>query len=104
MECPKCHFDHPLQSTECLRCGIIFSKYRAYLAANPSMEVSLATAGSLAMQLIVPETTVSVPEASFSNQEQHAEWHNAKRELIVRAIALPGALLIGWVVVKSMPM
>src|SRR5438094_324593 len=28
MQCPKCHFDHPLQTnSECLRCGVIFSKY-----------------------------------------------------------------------------
>jgi hypothetical protein len=28
MRCPKCQFDHPLQTTECLKCGIVFSKYK----------------------------------------------------------------------------
>ena len=29
MRCPKCQFDHPLQTTECLKCGIIFARYLA---------------------------------------------------------------------------
>jgi hypothetical protein len=28
MQCPKCQFDHKLQTTECLKCGIVFSRYR----------------------------------------------------------------------------
>jgi hypothetical protein len=28
VRCPKCQFDHPLQTTECLKCGIVFSKYK----------------------------------------------------------------------------
>lgn len=28
MRCPKCQFDHPLQTTDCLKCGIVFSKYK----------------------------------------------------------------------------
>ena len=27
MRCPKCQFDHELQTTECLKCGIVFSRY-----------------------------------------------------------------------------
>jgi hypothetical protein len=29
MRCPKCQFDHELQTTECLKCGIVFSRYQA---------------------------------------------------------------------------
>ena len=27
MRCPKCQFDHELQTTGCLKCGIVFSRY-----------------------------------------------------------------------------
>lgn len=37
MRCPKCQFDHPLQTTECLKCGIVFSKYKP-----PQAETSAA--------------------------------------------------------------
>jgi hypothetical protein len=33
MRCPKCQFDHPLQTTDCLKCGIIFARYLAVLSA-----------------------------------------------------------------------
>lgn len=29
MRCPKCQFDHELQTTECLKCGIVFARYFA---------------------------------------------------------------------------
>jgi hypothetical protein len=29
MRCPKCQFDHELQTTDCLKCGIVFSRYPA---------------------------------------------------------------------------
>ena len=28
MKCPKCSFEQPGQQTECIRCGVIFEKYR----------------------------------------------------------------------------
>lgn len=28
MQCPKCGFTHPEQTKECLRCGIVFAKYK----------------------------------------------------------------------------
>jgi len=46
MRCPKCQFDHPLQTTECLKCGIVFSKYRPPPAA-PGIS---ALAGAVAKQ------------------------------------------------------
>jgi hypothetical protein len=33
MRCPKCQFDHELQTTECLKCGIVFARYQAALEA-----------------------------------------------------------------------
>jgi hypothetical protein len=58
MKCPKCHFEQPVQSAECPRCGIIFAKFhsRRQTAAQPP-PVSPAAAGderssSLAAQLL----------------------------------------------------
>src|SRR5690349_6887922 len=79
MECPKCHFDHPLQTAECLRCGIVFSKYQATPASAP----------------------VDPP---IHNEEHLALWQKANHELICRAFALPAALLVGWLIVHAMPM
>src|SRR5215472_15749922 len=93
MECPKCHFDHPLQTSECLRCGIIFSKYLAYTAATAAT-VSANEA---------PGITAPSVESPASAREEQAPWSNVKWELICRVLALPGALLLGWLVVKVMP-
>src|SRR5438105_446989 len=82
MECPKCHFDHALQTTECLRCGVIFSKYVAAVTAPvPVFE-----------------------EPTVSDEELLARRQEAKRELMFRVFALPGALLVGWLVVQAAPM
>ncbi|MBV8207151.1 MAG: hypothetical protein JO041_10185 [Acidobacteria bacterium] len=92
MECPKCHFDHPLQRDECLRCGVIFSKYLAYIAAHPAPAPGAALAA--VADIIEPPAT----------EEQQGELRSkAKNELICRAVAPPAALLFGWIVVATMP-
>ena len=48
----------------------------------------------------IPLTTI---EPSTSDEEQRALWHKAKHELICRTFALPGALLVGWLIVQTMP-
>jgi hypothetical protein len=35
MQCPKCQFDHELQTTDCQKCGIVFSRYQAPQEAAP---------------------------------------------------------------------
>lgn len=35
MECPKCHFDQDAKNLECIRCGLIFSKYVASVESPP---------------------------------------------------------------------
>jgi len=92
MECPKCHFDHPLQTGECLRCGIVFSKYLAYLATSPATVTTSTT------------PAVTNIEPSMSGEDKRALWQKASRELTCRAFALPGALLVGWLTVRIMPM
>ena len=82
MECPKCHFDDPRQTDECLRCGVIFAKYLAFQEA---------------MAAVRP----TVPEQS---PEQVAEkQRNAENEFRWRIFALPGALILGRVVNWAMP-
>jgi len=53
MRCPKCQFDHPLQTTECLKCGIVFSRYHAALEStanqlNPHVAVAVSAPPALA--------------------------------------------------------
>src|SRR6516165_7582063 len=44
MRCPRCHFDHELQTTECLKCGIVFSRYRPPLEAEAKQDSSAVSA------------------------------------------------------------
>ena len=110
MRCPKCQFDHPLQTIECLKCGIIFSKYKppadlpgtsvlsevvtnsrdmAVLAKPGDGKMAAAVVSSLAMSL---ETALS-SDADKSPAEIHKE---ASREFIYRLLALPLALLAAY--------
>ena len=84
MRCPKCQFDHELQTTECLKCGIVFSRYHAALeaAANPS---------SLAVPLV--QAPALSPDAAFSLQDIDAP-SDARKEFNYRLLALPLALLL----------
>lgn len=93
MECPKCHFDHPLQSSECLRCGIVFSKYLAYIAGMPATIPASTT----------PAKALSSTELFISDEEPRALWRKASHELTCRTFALPAALLVGWLTVQTMP-
>ena len=73
MRCPKCQFDHPLQTTECLKCGIVFSRYQAPLesAANqvhPDVAVAVSAppalgASDLRIAGLLPLPTTPIAEA-----------------------------------------
>ncbi len=43
MRCPNCNFEQADQNTECLKCGIVFEKFRKY--QNPSLSRRHASAG-----------------------------------------------------------
>jgi len=43
MECPKCGFEQADQTTECLKCGIIFAKYRQTLRPETKTTTAIST-------------------------------------------------------------
>ena len=59
--CPKCGFGNPENALECLRCGIIFTKYEAYLEKRRRVEeeTNQTTDG-----LLDPETIRAAAESS----------------------------------------
>ena len=87
MRCPKCHFDHRLQTTECLKCGIVFSRYQAAIevaARQPALTFTGAA-------------TMAVPMAASAPASDDAPWADrsaAFKELKCRLLALPAALLL----------
>jgi hypothetical protein len=89
MRCPKCQFDHSLQTTECLKCGIVFSRYRAAVesAAN-QVNPDVAVAVSAPPALAGPVTAVN----------DAVGRSDARTELKYRILALPLALLLARLV------
>jgi hypothetical protein len=79
MRCPKCQFDSDLQTTECLKCGIVFSRYRAAVDATAQHASAPAPAPGVAF---VPPATA--PPAVRSD---------VLKELKYRIFALPLVLL-----------
>ena len=59
--CPKCGFHNQIKSQECLRCGIIFDKYEAYLEKRRKAEEE---SNSTTDGLLDPETIQMAAEAS----------------------------------------
>jgi hypothetical protein len=87
MRCPKCQFDHELQTTECLKCGIVFSRYRAAqeAAAKEAETAAPAVQGAAAIAPLSP--SVAAAESSVGRND-------VLKELKYRALALPLALLV----------
>jgi hypothetical protein len=81
MECPKCHFDHPQQTTECLKCGVVFAKYLEFQSAVEAVR----------------------PLESTFPQELAADQCKVRQEFLYRIFALPAALLFGYFVNWAMP-
>lgn len=84
MRCPKCHFDHPLQTTECLKCGIVFSRYLAAQEASATAATKSAVASRAAEA--APLLPIEHPVAAS----------DPLRELKYRALALPLALVFAY--------
>src|SRR4029077_8596934 len=87
--CPKCQFDHLLQTTECLKCGIVFSRYRAALE-SPANQVNL----DVAMAVSAPPAQAGPATAANGALTRT----DARTELQYRILALPLALLLARLV------
>ena len=78
MQCPKCQFDHAAQTTECLKCGIVFAKYHRYQDALHTFSIH-----------------------SDAEQGTPVTLQEARTELLYRLLVLPVALLVAWLLVGS---
>ena len=78
MQCPKCQFDHEAQTTECLKCGIVFAKYQRAHEVLPTLPLPIE----------------ATPGAPGTLQE-------ARAELTYRLLALPVALVVTRLLVGS---
>jgi hypothetical protein len=88
MRCPKCQFDHPSQTTECLKCGVVFSRYETspLVAAAATSEAAAA-----------PMPAIEMPVLDAPLDARSA----ASRELKYRILALPLALIVARLLVGT---
>jgi hypothetical protein len=107
MRCPKCQFDHPLQTTECLKCGIVFSKYKLPVGvsgisglsgevakqpdAAPAKPADERTTAAAVSSFVASLDRALSPDASKSPTVIRKE---AATEFKYRLLALPLALLV----------
>ncbi len=91
MRCPKCQFDLPLQTTECLKCGIIFARYLAELDS---------AAKQASVEAPVVQTRAFSPNAPLPFRND-ALRNDALREFKCRIFALPLALVFARMVARS---
>jgi hypothetical protein len=86
MDCPKCGFTSGAACAECLRCGVVFAKI-------PRLQEA-------ALHAVADATAIeAVAQSARAENEREAR----RRELTTRAIALPGALPVAWLAVKTAP-
>jgi hypothetical protein len=88
MRCPKCQFDHQLQTTECLKCGIVFSRYQQALERAAQLE-------TVAPEENFPEPTSVSPEALATLRNESI------KEFKCRLLALPLALLFARLITAT---
>jgi hypothetical protein len=93
MRCPKCQFDHALQTTECLKCGIVFSRYRAPVESAAS-QVHPAAAAAVTAPPALAEPAIAAHDAHRGSDGISDVPADARKELKYRILALPAALLL----------
>jgi hypothetical protein len=112
MRCPKCQFDHPLQTTECLKCGIVFSKYKppvdvsgipglsGAVAKQPDAAVPAKPADERMPAAVVSSFVASLDRALSPDADKSpaATRKEAATEFKYRLLALPLALLVARLV------
>ena len=117
MQCPKCGFDHALQTTECLKCGIVFSRYKPAISAKAvaaiageasGQEVQAGAAearpgGGANSAAAYGAVAAAIFALGSDTQSESGEVsrEDALSELKCRAAAAPVALLAGWLVART---
>jgi hypothetical protein len=81
MKCPKCQFESETQTTECLKCGVVFKKV-AHRTETPAVEP-------------VTPSSLSEPEPASASE--------SNREFLYRLFALPLALIASRAIVAVAP-
>jgi hypothetical protein len=108
MRCPKCQFDHPLQTTECLKCGIVFSKYKlpadvsgispvaGAVAKQPNAELPAKPADERMPAAVVSSFVASLDRTVSTDGDKSpaAVRKEAVTEFKYRLFALPLMLLV----------
>lgn len=95
MQCPKCQFDHALQTSECLKCGIVFSRY---LAAQEAAAKQAAVA--VPLPVIEPKAQPYLATSADTDRAD-TDRDDALRELKYRVLALPLALIVARSLVRT---
>lgn len=95
MRCPKCQFDHELQTTECLKCGIVFSRYK------PAMDDAVKQAGVAEPMAAAAPLSPSKSESEFEFDAPASARDEAVKELKYRIFAVPVALLAARLVAAT---
>jgi len=112
MRCPKCQFDHELQTTDCLKCGIVFSKYKPPVDVSgiPGFSGAVAKQSNAAvpakpaderMAPAVVSPFVASPDRALSpeaDKSPAAIRKEAATEFKYRLLALPLALFVARLV------
>jgi hypothetical protein len=93
MRCPKCQFDHPLQTTECLKCGIVFSRYQPAALQNAANQLH----PDVALAVPAPPALADPATAASDGLSRAAD----RTELTCRLLALPAALLLARLVAAT---
>jgi len=103
MRCPKCQFDHELQTTECLKCGIVFARYQAALEAESKLAGPFESSPNVHDSNRAEFRMDSRLRGNDSEPVQFelGQKYDAMRELRYRAVALPLALLGARVLVST---
>src|SRR5579883_280174 len=85
MHCPKCQFDHPLQTTECLKCGIVFSRYQP-----PLDPIAIPTVPAVPPFLAFQSSPVdrSAAERELKYRASPFPWHSYSRACSVAPICV----------------
>lgn len=106
MRCPKCQFNHELQRTECLKCGVVFAHYQpppdapvapvTHAVGPVSQPASPIPSAVPAVQVAMAAAALSralSPDAISSSTPADLQ-KCAVKELKYRLLALPLALLL----------